>query len=81
MTDLHGQLSMFWTLFFNLIRVVQLCDEKNMTFVDYFDKIFIKLVLRNVIELAKRSLNNIFQDSFDKILSQQLTDDIYYISS
>ena len=31
--------------------------------------------------LAKGSLNNIFQDSFDKILSQQLTHDKLYISN
>ena len=39
-----------------------------------------KLVLKNFIKGAKGSLNNIFQDSFDKILSQQLTY-ISYISS
>ena len=44
------------------------------------DPIFIKLVLKNVIKLAKGSLNNISQDSFNKILSQQLTHDRSYIS-
>ena len=33
------------------------------------------------MKLAKGSLNNIFQDSFNKILSQQLTHDRSYISS
>ena len=28
--------------------------------------------MKNVIKLAKGSLNNIFQDSFNNILSQQL---------
>ena len=44
------------------------------------DKNVIKLVLKNVIKLAKGSLNNIFQDSYNKILSQQLTRDRSYIS-
>ena len=35
--------------------------------------------MKNVIKLAKGSLNNIFQDSFDKILSLQLTQDRSYI--
>ena len=68
MADLHGQMSMFWTLVFNLICWNQLCDKKNLTFVDRCDKIllnssyFIKLVLKSVINLAKGSLDNIFQD-------------------
>ena len=41
---------------------------------------FIKLVLKNVIKLAKGSLNNIFQDSFNIILSQQFTHDRSYMS-
>ena len=52
----------FGPLFFNLIRLIQLCDKKNLTF------------------SAKGSLNNIFQDSFNIILSQQLTHDRSYIS-
>ena len=37
--------------------------------------------MKNVdIKLDKGSLNNIFQDSFNKILSQQLTHDRSYIS-
>ena len=75
MADLHGQMSMFWTLFLNLIRWTQLCDKKNLTFVDCCDKKIIEPVLENIIKLAKGSLNNIFQDSFNKILSQQLTHD------
>ena len=63
------------TLFCNLIRWIQLCDKKNLTFVDCCDKFLIKLVLKNVIKLAKSSLKIIFQDSFNKILSQQLTHD------
>ena len=39
-----------------------------------------KLVLKNVIKLAKGSLNYFFQDSFNKILSQQFTHDRSYIS-
>ena len=57
----------FGPLFFNLICWIQLCDKKNLTFVDCWDKIFIKLVLKNVIKLAKGSLNNIFQDSVNNI--------------
>ena len=37
-------------------------------------------MLENVIKLAKGSLNSIFQDSFNKISSQQLTHDSSYIS-
>ena len=40
----------------------------------------IKLVLKNVIKVAKGLLNYIFEDSFNKILSQQLTHDRSYIS-
>ena len=40
---------------------------------------FIKLVLTKVNKLAKGSLNNIFQDLFNKILSQQLTHDRSYM--
>ena len=36
--------------------------------------------MKNVIKLAKGSLNNIFQDSSNIILSQQLTHDRSYIS-
>ena len=42
------------------------------------DKEFIKLVLEKGIKLAKGSINNIFQDSFYNILSQQLTHDRSY---
>ena len=69
----------FEPLFFNLIHQIQLCDKKNLLFVDCWDKNFIKFVLKNVIKLAKGSLNNIFQDSFNKILSQQLTYDRSYV--
>ena len=69
----------FGPLFFKLIRWIQLCD-KELTFVDYCDKTFIKLVLKNVIKLSKRLLNHFFQDSFNRILSQQLTPDRSYIS-
>ena len=40
-----------------------------------------KLALKNVIKQPKGSFNNIFQDSFDKILSQQLTHDRSYTSN
>ena len=65
--------------FFNLIRLIQLCERKNLTFIDCWDEIY-SLILKNVINLAKGSLNNIFQNSFNKILSQQLTHDRPYIS-
>ena len=70
----------FVPLFFNTIRLIQLCDKKNLTFVDCWDKNYIKLVLKNVIKRASGELNNIFQDSFNIILSQQLTHDRSYIS-
>ena len=71
----------FGLLFFNLIQLIQLCDKKNLTFIDSWDKIILNLSWKNVIKLAKGSLNNIFQDSFNIILSQQLTHDRSYISS
>ena len=43
------------------------------------DPIYIKLVQKNIIKLAKSWLFNICQDSFDKILSQQLTPDRSYM--
>ena len=44
-----------------------------MTFDDSCDRILSKLVLKSVFKLAKGQLNNTFQDSFNKILSKQLT--------
>ena len=41
---------------------------------------FIKLALKDIIKFTKGSRNNIFQDSFNKILYQQLTHDRSYIS-
>ena len=52
----------FGPLFFNLIRWIQLCDKKNLTFVDSCDKKLLKHILKNAIELVIGSLNNIFQD-------------------
>ena len=68
----------FGPLFFNLIRLIQLCDKKNLTFLTVRIN-YIKLVLKNVIKLAKGSLN-IFQDLSNIILSQQFTHDRSYIS-
>ena len=62
-------MSIVGPLFLNLIGLIQLCDKKNLT-----------LVLKNFTKLAKGSLNNIFQDPFNKNLSQQLTHDRSYIS-
>ena len=69
----------FGPLLFNLIRWIQLCDKKNLTFVDCCHTILHKLVLKNFIKLAKSSLNNNFQDSFNKIWSQWLTHDRSYM--
>ena len=66
----------FGPLFFNLSRLIQLCDKKNLTFVDCWDKMILNSSWKNVIKRAF----NIFQDSFNKILSQQLTHDRSYIS-
>ena len=54
----------------SLILWIQLCDKQNLTLVDCGDKILLNFVLKNVIKLAKGS----FQDSCNKILSQQSTD-------
>ena len=61
-----------WVLFdvkFLLFCIVN-CSEKKI----------IKLKLKNVNKIAKSSLNNIFQDSSIKILSQKLTHDRSCIS-
>ena len=68
MADLHGKMSMFWNFFLNSFCYTQFCDKKNLTFVDCCDKI-----------LLNSLPNNIFQDSFNKILSQQLTHDRFYV--
>ena len=47
---------------------------------NYLLRYFIKRVLENVIKRAKGSLNNIFQDKFNKILSQQSTDVRFFLS-
>ena len=70
----------FGTLFFNLIRWIQLYDKKNLTFFDCCYKVLLNSSWKTVIKLAKGSLNNIFQDSFNEILSQQLTHDRFYMS-
>ena len=46
------------------------------------DPIFIKRVLENVIKRAFGELNNIFQDEFNKILSdsQRMSDSFYHIT-
>ena len=41
MADLHGKMSMFWNLFLNLIRWIQLYDKKSQTFVDCCDNILL----------------------------------------
>ena len=46
----------FGPLFFNRIRWIQLCDKKNLKFVDCCDNFFIKLVPKNV----RGSQNNIY---------------------
>ena len=70
----------FGPLFFILIRWIQLCDKKEPDIRWLLWWNFIKVILKNVIILAKGSLNNIFQDSFNKILFQQFTHDRSYIS-
>ena len=73
-----AKLLYFGPLFFNIIRLIQLCDKKNLTFVNCCDKIILNTSLKNV-KLAKGSLNNILQDLFNIILSQQLTHDRSYV--
>ena len=43
-------------------------------------KNFIKRVLKNVIKRAFGELNNVFQDEFNKILSQQSTNVRFFLS-
>ena len=64
----------FGTLLFNIIPRIHLCDKKNLTFIDCFDKILLNLSWKGL-------LNKIFQDLFNKISSSQLTHDRSYVSS
>ena len=52
--------SYFFFFFIYLIRWIELCDKKNLTFVDCCDKFLLKLVLKNVIKLAKGSTKTKF---------------------
>ena len=78
----------FGPLFFNIICLIQLCDKRNLTFVDCWDRIILNsswkmlLSLKNVIKLAKGSPNNIFQDSFQyNFISTVNSWQILYITS
>ena len=41
---------------------------------------FIKRILKNVIKLAFDELNNLYQDEFNEILSQQSTNVRFFLS-
>ena len=56
-------------------------ENKSCYVIKKKKKKIIKLVLKNVMKLAKSSLDNIFRDSFNKILSQQLIHDRFYLGS
>ena len=69
----------FGPLIFNLIRFIQLCDKKNLTFVNSWDKILLNSSWKTLLSSPKGLHNNIFQDSFNKISSQLLTHDRSFI--
>ena len=46
----------FGPLFFNLIRVIQLCDKKNLTFIDWRDKILLNSSCKTLLSLPKAHL-------------------------
>ena len=71
---------MFGSLSNILILWIQLCDKNNLTFVDFCDKNLLNSSFKMLFKPAKGSVNNIFQDSFDKMLSQLFTRDRSYIS-
>ena len=77
--DLH-EYALDQYFFFNFIRWTELFDKNNMTFVNCYDKILLSSSWKKVIKLTTCSLNNIIQDSFSKVLSEQLTHDRSYIS-
>ena len=66
-------------VYFNLIHWIQLCDKKNLTFVDCWDKILLNSSWKNVIKLAKGLLSNIYRTHLTTFY-QQLTHDISDIS-
>ena len=46
----------FGPLFFNLIRLIQWCDKKNLTFVDCWDKIILNSSWKMLLSLPKPRL-------------------------
>ena len=46
----------FGPLFFNLIRWIQLCDKKNLTFVDFWDKILLNSSWKTLLSSPKARL-------------------------
>ena len=75
MADLHGPneyvLDPYFSIYLDSVMWLKETEiGQNLT-----------LVLKNVIKLAKGLHNNIFRDSFNKILSKQLTQDRSYIST
>ena len=51
----------FGILFFNLIRLIQLCDKKNLTFVDCCDKILLNSFWKILLSLPKAGLVTFFK--------------------
>ena len=65
----------FGPLFFNLIRLIQLCDKKNLTFVEHWDKILLNSPWKTLLRPPKARLITFSKTRLIKILSQQLNHD------
>ena len=56
----------FGPLFFNLIRLIQLCDKKNLTFVDCWDKMLFNLSWKTLLSSPKACLITFFKSRLIK---------------
>ena len=63
MADLHGQMSMFWTLIFQLdsLDSVMLLKKKKLTFVDYCDKLLLNSSCKLLLSEPKARLITFFK--------------------
>ena len=68
--------------FFNLISLIRLCDKKNLTFVDCWDKILLNLSWKMLLSSPKDHLITFSKTRLIKsyVNSQLITDPIFHTS-
>ena len=69
----------FGPLFFNLIRLIQLCDIKNLTFVDCWDKILLNSSWKTLLSSPKARLITLSKTRSIKFISTVNSWQILYI--